>query len=131
MQHKDALTELATMHTALTAQGWQLESTESKNDGVDITEQRVYTGTAQLTTAGDGYWDAAAGIVVAVTEISIVYSGEDGSMFKHVAVTHDSDEQGFRLYSDTGISTGVSELLGMETHFTESGMQDEYMLSME
>ena len=131
MQHATALNELATMHTALTAQGWQLTESTSENDGVDITEQRVYTGTAQLTTLGDGYWDAAAGIAVNVTEISIVYSGEDGSMFKHVAVTHDCNEEEFKLYSDTGISDGVSELLGMETHFTESGMQDDYMLSME
>lgn len=131
MQHKDALTELATMHTALTAQGWQLTSTTSTDDDGDLFEQRAYTGTATLTTAGDGLWGAAAGIAVTATEISIVYSGTDDDVFKHVAVTHDCDEQGYMLYTDNGISDGVSELLGMATDYTEQGMQDDYMLSME
>jgi hypothetical protein len=57
----------------------------------------------------------------------------------HVAVCYKAGEdlqeeeyeESWRMYTDSGFESAISELLGFEVRFTEQGMQDNGYASME
>ena len=130
---------LAAVHVSMLAHGWTLTREESTDDSGDKHEVREYTGEATLVTDGSGRWGATAGLQVKATCITIVCDGDDAYMSKHVGVQHEFDESAMEeyeglegaLYTDKGLTAAVSKLLGHEVDFTESGMQDEFYMSME
>jgi hypothetical protein len=81
-------------------------------------------GTVQL--AGDSLWDYEGADTVKVTDIAI-WVGEDDD-YAEVTVGHDSD---WRIYTDSGFERAISEALGFEVQFTEQGMQQDGVASME
>ena len=75
--------------------------------------------------AGDSLWGDTAGRTVRVTQI-VVDEDEDG--YKHILVRHDSD---WDIYTDTGFESAISAALGYTVNFTEQGMQEDGLASME
>ena len=83
-------------------------------------------GTAVL--AGDSIWEYdydKHGDTVRVTHIGVT---EDDEGYRSIYVTH---EAGWRIYTDTGFEQAISEVLGFDVTFTEQGMQDDELASME
>jgi hypothetical protein len=77
-----------------------------------------------VITNGDGLWGCEKGRVVNVSGIDVFE--EDG--YKMIEVTHDSD---WDIYTDTAFEAAISEALGYTVGFTEQGMQEENLASME
>jgi hypothetical protein len=75
--------------------------------------------------AGDSLWGDTAGRKVTVTQI-VVDEDEDG--YKNILVRHDSD---WDIYTDTGFESAISDVLGYTVSFTEQGMQEDGLASME
>jgi hypothetical protein len=84
-------------------------------------------GTVAL--AGDSIWGDTSGRVVTVSGITLteeVY--DDGDTYTHVTVEHDST---WDIYTDTAFTKAISEAMQMDIDFTEQGMQDDGLASME
>jgi hypothetical protein len=77
--------------------------------------------------AGDSLWGDTAGRTVRVTQI-VVDEDEDEDGYKHILVRHDSD---WDIYTDTGFESAISDVLGYAVGFTEQGMQEAGLASME
>ena len=77
--------------------------------------------------AGDSIWDRETPNPQSVTVTDYeMEEGEDGYM--HVKVMHDGP---WTIYTDTGFETAISEMIGMKVSFTEQGMQQEGIASLE
>jgi len=81
-------------------------------------------GTVKL--ANDSIWDYTGKDVVEVTSIQVYKHNESNGV--DVNVTHNAD---WNIYTDSGFENAISELLGMDVTFTEQGMQDDGLASME
>ncbi len=81
-----------------------------------------------VTTAGDGLWGCESGRKVHVTGISIVTNAYENELGVMVNVTHDST---WDIYTDSEFERAISEVLGFKVSFTEQGMQDDGLASME
>ena len=111
-----------------------LDSTDTDTDSVSTT----YNCNVLVQLAGDSIWDCE---LEAVTVKSIhIHENfdEDGDSSIHIAVCYDVDgvsgeevEGSWRLYTDSGFTAAISELLGTTVFFTEQGMQDDGYASME
>ena len=78
--------------------------------------------------AGDSIWGNTAKKRVKVSGISVVTNAYDGELFMQVNVEHDTT---WEIYTDSGFEKEISEALGFAVRFTEQGMQDDYLASME
>jgi len=92
-----------------------------------------YTCNERVVLAGDSIWDCTL-TEVTVTDICVT-EFED---YKSINVYYDVDgeegtevEDSWRMYTDSGFEEAISELLGYTVFFTEQGMQDNGMASME
>ena len=98
-----------------------------EDEGMTYTSYDV-EGSAVL--AGDSIWEYdydKHGDTVRVTHIGVTeYDDEDYG--KSIYVTH---EAGWRIYTDSGFEQAISEVLGYNVIFTEQGMQDDGLASME
>ena len=112
-----------------------LVSTEVDND----TLQTDYKCNVEVQLAGDSIWDCELQAVT-ITSIHIAETFEDDGEYicTHIGVTDEVDgvdgadvEGSWRLYTDSGFSDAVSELLETDVDFTEQGMQDDGYASME
>ena len=84
-------------------------------------------GTVAL--AGDSIWGDTAGRTVTVKGITVTEEQyDDGDKYMHVTVEHDST---WDIYTDTAFTRAISEALKMDVDFTEQGMQDDGLASME
>ena len=79
--------------------------------------------TVQL--AGDSIWGYAGPMTVTVTDIS-VYTDEDG--YTSVSVEHNTT---WDIYTDSGFEAAISAALGLDVQFTEQGMQEDGVASLE
>jgi hypothetical protein len=79
---------------------------------------------------GTSIWDydyAKHGMKVNVTHIGVTeYDDEDCGTA--IYVTHDA---GWQIYTDRGFEQAISDLLGFAVMFTEQGMQEDGLASME
>jgi hypothetical protein len=74
-----------------------------------------------------GYDYDKNGMQVKVTQIGVTeYDEEDTN--KSVYVMH---EAGWQIYTDRGFERSISAVLGFDVQFTEQGMQDDELASME
>ena len=100
---------------------------ERDDEGTTYTSYDV-EGTATLD--GTSIWDydyAKHGTQVKVTHIGVTeYDDEDYG--KSIYVTH---EAGWEIYTDKGFEQSISAVLGFAVRFTEQGMQDDELASME
>jgi hypothetical protein len=111
-----------------------LAHTDTDEDSISTT----YDCNVLVQLAGDSIWDCE---LEAVTVKSIHIHEtfyEDGDSSIHIAVCYDVDgvsgeevEGSWRMYTDSGFTAAISELLGTTVFFTEQGMQDDGYASME
>jgi hypothetical protein len=81
-----------------------------------------------VTLAGDSIWEYEGPMTVTVTDIS-VYTDEDEEFgYTSISVEHDAS---WRIYTDSGFEAAISEKLGYGVQFTEQGMQQDGVASME
>ena len=78
-----------------------------------------------VTLAGDSIWGYEGPQTVTVSDIS-VYTDEDD--YKSISVEHDTT---WDIYTDSGFESAISEKLGYAVMFTEQGMQEDGIASME
>jgi Fe-S cluster assembly iron-binding protein IscA len=85
----------------------------------------------QITCSGAQYsWGYTAdGDVVAVTGINVHETKYDDDEFCTVNVVLENDEQ--MVYTDKAFANAISALLNMNVDYTEQGMQDYGLVSME
>jgi len=106
--------------------------TDTSEDSISTT----YDCNVLVQLAGDSIWDCEIEAVT-VTSIHIHENfDEDGDSSIHIAVCYNVDgdpeyEGSWRLYTDSGFTEAISELLGTQVFFTEQGMQDDGYASME
>ena len=92
-----------------------------------------------VTLAGDSIWAYEGADQVTVTAINLYYVNEDWDSVEadaedarlfHITVEHDTD---WRIYTDSGFEAAITEKLGLgeRVMFTEQGMQDNGLASME
>ena len=111
---------------------------------VDTSDEDVvattYTCDEVVIIAGDSIWDCAITDkdTVRITEIcvSVGVEGSDMEDFASVNVYYTVNgnaeyADSWRLYTDSGFEAAVSKLLGFEVSFTEQGMQEDGVASME
>ena len=103
-----------------------LVTTHSNNNVVT----NIYTCDFAVALAGDScyaqrrqLWDCKD-VSVRVTAIVTAESGG----WTHVHVTHTG---GWEVYTDTGFAAAISAALGRNVQFTEQGMQEDKLASME
>lgn len=77
---------------------------------------------------GTSIWSSTNNKQVHVTGICVIHNMYDGEMFTQVNVTHDSD---WKIYTDSGFEAAISDALGFNVAFTEQGMQEDNVASME
>ena len=97
----------------------------------DETTTTEYKCNVAVQLAGDSIWDCTLETVT-VTGIHInetVYDEDDSYIAINVA--HTGGDGSWRLYTDTGFESAVSALLGTSVMFTEQGMQEDNVASME
>jgi hypothetical protein len=78
-----------------------------------------------VTLAGDSIWGYEGAQTVTVSDIS-VYTDEDD--YKSISVEHNTT---WDIYTDTGFEDAISAKLGYAVQFTEQGMQEDGVASME
>ena len=76
--------------------------------------------------AGDSIWGYTGPQTVTVSDIS-VYKDEDYG-YTSIEVEHDTT---WDIYTDSGFEAAISKALGYEVSFTEQGMQQDGLASME
>jgi len=103
----------------------------------------TYTCDVRATLAGDSIWDCALTEAddVRITAICMTegVDGGDYDGYRSINVYYtvngfddgEALEDTWRLYTDTGFEACVSELLGEDVTFTEQGMQEDGVASME
>lgn len=80
--------------------------------------------------AGDSIWDCKIKSVK-VTGITVIDTDWDGEIVRMVNVEHDGEEESWRMYTDTGFEAAISKVLGFDVSFTEQGMQEDGLASLE
>ena len=81
-----------------------------------------------VTLAGDSIWGYKGAQTVTVSSID-VYEDEDG--YKSIYVKHNGGEGSWSMYTDSGFEQAISKKLGYAVSFTEQGMQEDGVASME
>ena len=109
-----------------------LAHTDTSVDSISTT----YDCNVLVQLAGDSCWDCELEAVT-VTSIHVHENfDEDGDSSIHITVCYTVDgdaeyEDSWRMYTDTGFEDAISALLGTDVMFTEQGMQEDGMASME
>ena len=81
--------------------------------------------------AGDSIWGCMLK-TVNVTGINIIHRASDEDcIYTEVYVKHDGGEGSWTMYTDSGFSDAISKALGFAVDFTEQGMQEDNLASME
>ena len=78
-----------------------------------------------VTLAGDSIWGYEGPQTVTVTDIKVWDEDPDYTL---IEVMHDST---WDIYTDSGFESAISEQLGYPVSFTEQGMQEDGVASME
>ena len=119
----------------------QLTQTSVETDEDFVTT--TYTCDVRADIAGDSIWDCAltAADDVRINTICVTegVAGGDYDSYTTINVYYtvngfddgEALEDTWRLYTDSGFERTVSELLGEEIYFTEQGMQEDGVASME
>lgn len=81
-----------------------------------------------VETAGDGLWGCEAGRKVNVRGVTIIEEDYDDYKMTMVNVEHDST---WDIYTDSAFEDAISNAVGFTVSFTEQGMQEDNVASME
>ena len=103
--------------------------TESVADLTNKITEHSVTGTVQL--AGDSIWGYTGPSTVEVTGVQVIettYADEPTDTYTLVNVTHNTT---WDIYTDSAFENAISSVLGFAVSFTEQGMQDDNLASLE
>jgi len=95
------------------------------DDDVVVTD---YDADLNVALAGNSIWSNTAGKTVHVSGISVIEETYDGETVRMINAVHDST---WDIYTDTGFELAISEALGFAVQFTEQGMQEDGLASLE
>jgi len=139
--HYDAMAHIE-VESAKQKLGMNKEPVAELQTGDDVKEddeeiQAIPAKVVEL--AGDSIWDRDGSNPksVKVSKVSILdpYSGSDPYMaddeddgYRKVDVEHDGP---WSIYTDSGFEAAISKMVGFEVSFTEQGMQEDGMASLE
>ena len=100
----------------------KIEGIEEAEDG-----DKVIPVNKPVKLGGDSIWNREGKNPesVNVTEVTVEDEGDD---YAHVSVEHDGP---WTIYSDTGFEKAISEIVGFKVRFTEQGMQEDGIASLE
>jgi len=88
--------------------------------------------TFTVELAGDSIWDYDGPMTVTVSSITVETFEDDDDEYmrdyKSIYVEHDTT---WNIYTDSGFEAAISEALGFDVAFTEQGMQEDGVASME
>jgi hypothetical protein len=108
----------------------KIVNTTVKRDDEDGFTHTSYDVEGYAELDGTSIWDYdydKLGYEVKVTHIGVTeYDDENTNL--SVYVTHDA---GWEIYTDRGFERSISAVLGFAVSFTEQGMQDDGVASME
>ena len=79
-----------------------------------------------VTLAGDSIWGYKGPQAVTVTDVSVYTDEDDG--YTSVSVEHNTT---WDIYTDSGFESAISAALGLDVAFTEQGMQEDGVASLE
>ena len=79
-----------------------------------------------VTLAGDSIWGYKGPQAVTVTDISVYTDEDDG--YTSISVEHNTT---WDIYTDSGFEAAISAALGCDVQFTEQGMQEDGVASLE
>jgi hypothetical protein len=103
-----------------------LKLTKTNFEQFDVDYAKTtYAVDGTVTLAMDSIWGYAGSDTVKVTQIDVITEGDD---YAGVYVTHDAD---WTIYTDSGFEAAISAALDMDVSFTEQGMQEDNIASME
>jgi hypothetical protein len=97
----------------------------------------TYSCDVEITLAGDSIWDCDLERVQLKTIcINEGVAGGDYDSYMSINAYYtvdgeDAPEGSWRMYTDTGFTDVVSDLLGFRVSYTEQGMQEDGMASLE
>ena len=94
----------------------------------DDTTTTVYECDFIADCDGSSIWGNTHNKKVHVTGITVCDTVYDGNVYKSIYVKHDSE---WEIYTDTGFAQAISAALGYAVSFTEQGMQEDGIASME
>jgi hypothetical protein len=77
---------------------------------------------------GTSIWSDTSNKAVHVTAICIWHNSYEDGIITEVNVTHDST---WDIYTDRGFEQAISDAVGFSVRFTEQGMQEDELASME
>ena len=82
---------------------------------------------------GSSIWDYEGDLKVAVSAVEVHNATfEDGDTSTMIYVEHTANGDGdWRIYTDEGFEESISKALGYDVTFTEQGMQDNGVASLE
>lgn len=104
-----------------------LVSTTTEDDTVST----EYKCNVAVQLAGDSIWDCEIEAVT-VTSIHIHETfWDEGDSYITINVVHTGEDGSWRMYTDSGFESAISDLLGCNVSFTEQGMQEDGLASME
>jgi len=100
---------------------------KNANETINYTTYEV-DGNVKL--AMDSIWDYNGSDTVAVKSIQVIetQNSDDDYNYTMVNVEHDAT---WNIYTDSGFENAISKTLNMDVSFTEQGMQDDELASME
>lgn len=84
-----------------------------------------------ITLSGDSIWDednSKNPESVNVESVTVSQSTDEGGDYAHISVNHNGP---WTVYTDSGFEEAISEIVGFNVSFTEQGMQEEGVASLE
>ena len=111
---------------------------ESVKQKLGMTEDKSMKVNKEVDLAGDSIWDREGENPAKVMVMSITIENpyepggymddDEDDGYRKVDVEHDGP---WSIYTDSGFAKAISEIVGFEVDFTEQGMQNDGMASME
>ena len=107
-----------------------------KNKTVTTEDNTVFTRydvEGYAVCNGTSIWDYDGDLHVAVSAIDVIEETyDDGDTSTMIYVAHNANGTGdWRIYTDDGFEDSISKALGFDVMFTEQGMQDDGVASLE
>ena len=115
----------------LTLKNKTVETTHADEDYTCVVTHYDAEGYAECD--GTSIWGYDGDLRVAVSGVSVHNETyEDGDTSTMIYVEHNAGGTGdWRIYTDRGFEASISEALGFDVTFTEQGMQDDGIASLE
>ena len=98
------------------------------NETVNEFGAKVYEVEGTVKLAMDSIWDYQGPNTVNVSKIIVDKHDYDDYTYTHLLVEHNAP---WEIYTDSGFPKAISEVVGFEVGFTEQGMQENGLASME